>query len=71
MKPMECKKKMRFGACEWFEPILPIRPSGKSVWSEIGQIEVKNDKATCRAALRTCRFCATGDDGFELRRKLV
>lgn len=41
MKLLGRKKKTRFGACEYFEPVLPIRPSGKSTWSEIGQMEEK------------------------------
>eukprot|EP00438_Fugacium_kawagutii_P033431 Skav208817 [mRNA] locus=scaffold667:109892:110293:+ [translate_table: standard] len=60
-----CQKKTRFGDVEWFEPVLKKRPHGKSVWSEIDHIEVKNDKVTYRAALRTWRFATTGLDGLE------
>eukprot|EP00438_Fugacium_kawagutii_P001661 Skav236332 [mRNA] locus=scaffold97:285398:286760:- [translate_table: standard] len=58
-------KKLRFGATEYFEPVLANRPSGKPVWMNIGLMETRDDKAVCLAALRTWRLFATGSDGEE------
>lgn len=59
------KKTVRFGAVERFDPTLSTRPHGKPVWSGIGQMEKKGDKAACAAAFKTWRFVATGVDGEE------
>eukprot|EP00438_Fugacium_kawagutii_P009858 Skav229355 [mRNA] locus=scaffold3209:21972:27400:- [translate_table: standard] len=60
-----CKKRVRFGAVERFDPILSTRPSGKCVWSGIRQSEKQLNKAAVSAAFKTWRFCATGVDGEE------
>eukprot|EP00438_Fugacium_kawagutii_P016922 Skav236279 [mRNA] locus=scaffold2289:185842:186414:+ [translate_table: standard] len=60
-----CKKRVRFGAVERFDPILSTRPSGKCVWSGIRRSEKQLNKAAVSAAFKTWRFCATGVDGEE------
>lgn len=58
-------KRVRFGEVRKFEPILNKKPSTKCPWVEIDEIEVRHDKVTLLAAIRTWRFCTTGVDGLE------
>jgi hypothetical protein len=57
-------KKVRFGEIMKYDPILK-KPSTKCPWVEIDEIEVRHDKETWQAAIRTWRFCTTGLDGLE------
>ena len=58
-------KKVRFGEIMKYDPILNKKPSTKCPWVEIDEIEVRHDKETWQAAIRTWRFCTTGLDGLE------
>eukprot|EP00435_Cladocopium_sp_Y103_P035539 s765_g9.t1 len=58
-------QKVRFGEILKFDPILTKIPNRGCPWLNIDAIEVRHDRDTWQAAIRTWRFCSTGMDGLE------